>query len=177
VDLIICFFFLFSILNIGNQQIKDRSKKSFQIRVSNHYKKKKTKLHMEKVKIDLAKNENPGITTIRAGIALILAKAISLVENIKHDPDEFLDEADNIIDAIGEENAKQIVLRREIQPKIIEFKMNPEAILEPGKRVVIEDVKDDTPWYNRFLDERKSSNKWKYENRSKKLFQKRTRNK
>ena len=162
---------------MGINKSKTDQKNHFKFKYQIIIKRKKTKLHMEKVKIDLAKNENPGITTIRAGIALILAKAISLVENIKHDPDEFLDEADNIIDAIGEENTKQIVLRREIQPKIIEFKMNPEAILEPGKRVVIEDVKDDTPWYNRFLDERKSSNKWKYENRSKKLFQKRTRNK
>ena len=132
---------------------------------------------MDKVKIDLTANKNPGLTTIRAGIALILAKAISLVENVHHEPDEFLDEAENIIDAIGEENAKNIVLRKEIQPRILEFKMNPEEILKPAKRVVIEDVKDDTPWYDRFLDKRKSNNKWKYENRSKKLFQKRTRNK
>lgn len=132
---------------------------------------------MEKVKLDPTTNEDSGITTIRAGIALILAKAISIVENAHHEPDEFLDEADNIIDAIGEENAKDIVLRKEIQPKIIEFKMNPEGILNPGKRVVIEEVKNDTPWYDRFLDKRKSNNKWKYENRSKKLFQKRTRNK
>lgn len=132
---------------------------------------------MDKVKIDLTANKNPGLTTIRAGIALILAKAISLVENVHHEPDEFLDEADNIIDAIGEENAKNIVLRKEIHPRILEFKMNPEEILKPAKRVVIEDVKDDTPWYDRFLDKRKSNNKWKYENRSKKLFQKRTRNK
>ena len=132
---------------------------------------------MEKVKLDSTTNEDSGLTTIRAGIALILAKAISIVENVHHEPDEFLDEADNIIDAIGEENAKDIVLRKEIQPKIIEFKMNPEGILNPGKRVVIEEVKNDTPWYDRFLDKRKSNNKWKYENRSKKLFQKRTRNK
>ena len=132
---------------------------------------------MEKVKLDPTTNEDSGITTIRAGIALILAKAISIVENAHHEPDEFLDEADNIIDAIGEENAKDVVLRKEIQPKIIEFKMNPEGILNPGKRVVIEEVKNDTPWYDRFLDKRKSNNKWKYENRSKKLFQKRTRNK
>lgn len=132
---------------------------------------------MEKVKLDPTTNEGSGITTIRAGIALILAKAISIVENAHHEPDEFLDEADNIIDAIGEENAKDVVLRKEIQPKIIEFKMNPEGILNPGKRVVIEEVKNDTPWYDRFLDKRKSNNKWKYENRSKKLFQKRTRNK
>lgn len=132
---------------------------------------------MEKVKLDPTTNEGSVITTIRAGIALILAKAISIVENAHHEPDEFLDEADNIIDAIGEENAKDIVLRKEIQPKIIEFKMNPEGILNPGKRVVIEEVKNDTPWYDRFLDKRKSNNKWKYENRSKKLFQKRTRNK
>ena len=100
---------------------------------------------MEKVKLDPTTNEGSGITTIRAGIALILAKAISIVENVHHEPDEFLDEADNIIDAIGEENAKDIVLRKEIQPKIIEFKMNPEGILNPGKRVVIEEVKK---WYS-----------------------------
>ena len=132
---------------------------------------------MDKVKIDLTANKNPGLTTIRAGIALILAKAISIIENVHHDSDEFLDDAENIIDAIGEENTKNIVLRKEIQPRILEFKMNPEEILKPAKRVVIEDVKDDTPWYDRFLDKRKTNNKWKYENRSKKLFQKRTRNK
>ena len=132
---------------------------------------------MGKVKIDLTANKNPGLTTIRAGIALILAKTISIIENVHHDSDEFLDDAENIIDAIGEENAKNIVLRKEIQPRILEFKMNPEENLKPAKRVVIEDVKDDTPWYDRFLDKRKTNNKWKYENRSKKLFQKRTRNK
>ena len=132
---------------------------------------------MEKVKLNPVPPTNSGLITLRASIALILAKSMSVIDKRSHKPEEFMETAESLIDIIGVEEAKCLTLRQEIEPKVLEFKLKPEEILNDKKTdIIIKDL-DDTPWYNRFLDKGDQKKKWKYENHSKKQFQKRTRNK
>ena len=132
---------------------------------------------MEKVKIDPIPPADSGLITLKASIALILAKSMSIMHDTKYDPEEFMDSAEQLIEILGEEDAKLLTLRQEHEPTILQFKLRPEEILNDKKTdIIIKDV-DETPWYNRFLDMRDSKKKWKFENHRNKPIQKRTRNK
>ena len=132
---------------------------------------------MEKVKLNSEPQNNSELLTLKTAIALVLAKSMSFIHNRECKPEEFMDSAETLIDVLGEENAKLITLRQEVEPVILEFKLNPEKILNDKKTdIIIKDV-DETPWYNRFLYKRDSKKKWKFENHRNKPIQKRTRNK
>jgi hypothetical protein len=132
---------------------------------------------MKKVEIDSKPPLNEGELTLKASIALILAKSISVIDKRKHSPDEFLSDAENLIELLGEDEAKAFTLRHETEPITFRFTSIPDSISGLMQKTIVKPVVDDTPWYEKFLDKGRNKNTWKYQNNAKKLFQKRTRKK
>lgn len=140
---------------------------------------------MTKVKIDCTPQKNQGEMTLKASIALILAKAISMTDKRAHKPEEFMDTAESLIEILGEEDAKNLTLRKDIKETVLEFRMKPEEILRNSpeeflrqeKNVIVDAIKDETPWYNKYIQPNSRIKNQRYQRYINKNFLKKTRKK
>lgn len=132
---------------------------------------------MKIIKLDCTPNPNQGETTLKASIAMILAKAISMSDNKLHKPEEFMETADLLIEVLGEDTVKNIALSKEIEETVLEFKARPAECLMPTEKVIVNAIKEETPWYDRFYKKGKNGSFQEKQNYINKKIQKRTRKK
>ena len=91
------------------------------------------------------------LALLRASLADTLSKALMVIDNKSHSPEECQGSIDAIIEILGFNELPDIKLRQEIESIQHEFKLKEESIVkltETSKKLEL--MKEKTPWYARF---------------------------